>query len=96
MPLFGTDAVINHYTLIFAAVFALGGLVFRKTVANDMLDIKFSFIGCMVGAMLPYIILDLMFDNLKILVVGALLGWLAGGYFGGLVLWDGEADGGEA
>jgi len=95
MPLFGTDALINHMTLIFAAVFALGGLIFRKTVANEMLDMKFSFIGCMVGSMIPFIILDAIFGNMKILVVGALLGWLSGGFGLGPFLWDGEAEGGE-
>jgi len=91
MNLFGTDALINHFTLLFAAAFALGGLVFRKSIANDMLDMRFSFIGCLVASMLTFIILDVMFDNLKILVVGGLLAWLAGGFGLGPVLWDGEA-----
>jgi len=96
MPqLFGTDGLINMLTLIFGAVFALGGLVFRKSIANDILDIKFSFIGCMVGSMITFIIMDVLFDNLKVLVVVSLLGWLAGGYFGGLFLWDGYAEGGD-
>lgn len=94
--LFGTNGLVNMSTLIFATLFALGGLMFRKVVANDLLDIKFSFIGCMFGAMLPFIILDYFFENIKILFVGALIGWLVGGYFGGLFLWDGEADGGSA
>ena len=91
MPLFGTDGLVNMLTMIFGAVFALGGLMFRKTVANDMLDMKFSFIGCMVGSMIVFIIMDIFFDNLKILVVSSLLGWLAGGFGFGAVLWDGEA-----
>ena len=92
MPqLFGTDGLINMMTMIFGAVFALGGLVFRKSIANDMLDIRFSFIGCMVGSMITFIITDVLFDNLKVLVVASLLGWLAGGYFGGLFLLDGVA-----
>jgi tellurite resistance protein TehA-like permease len=95
MSLFGTEGLINHLTLIFGAVFALGGLIFRKSVANDLLDIKFSFIGCMVVSMLVFIIMDVLFDNLKVLVVVSLLGWLAGGYFGGLFLWDGYAEGNE-
>lgn len=89
--LFGTDGLINMLTLIFAAVFALGGLIFRKSVANDILDIRFSFIGCMVGSMLGFIITDILFDNLKILVVVSIVTWLVGGYFGGMFLWDGEA-----
>jgi len=95
MPLFGTDAIINHMTMIFGAVFSLGGLIFRKSVANDILDMKFSFIGCVAGSMITFIILDLMFNNLKILVVGALIGWLAGGFGVGPFLWDGEAEGSE-
>lgn len=92
MPLFGTEGLINHLTMIFSAVFALGGLMFRKNIANDLLDIKFSFIGCMVGSMLVFIIMDVFFNNLKVLVVGSLIGWLVGGYFGGIFLWDGEAE----
>lgn len=95
MNLFGTDALINHFTLIFAAAFALGGLIFRKTVANDILDMKFSFIGCVAGSMIVFIILDLIFDNLKVLVVGSLIGWLVGGFLAGPFLWDGFAEGGN-
>ena len=89
--LFGTDGLVNHMTLIFGAVFALCGLMFRKTVANEILDIKFSFIGCMVGSMLTFIIIDNLFGIIKLSVVLSLLAWLAGGYFGGFFLWDGEA-----
>ena len=45
--------------------------------------------------MIPFIILDAIFGNMKILVVGALLGWLSGGFGLGPFLWDGEAEGGE-
>jgi uncharacterized membrane protein AbrB (regulator of aidB expression) len=93
MPLFGTDGLINHVTMIFAAVYCLGGFLFRKNVANDLIDWKFSIIGCMIGALLPFIILDAFFDNIKILVVVSLIGWLAGGFGGGLILPDGEAEG---
>jgi len=95
MPLFGTDGLVNHLTLIFVAVYALGGLVFRKSVANDLLDMKFSFIGCMIGSTLTFIILDILFENIKVLVVGSLIGWLIGGFLLGLFLWDGEASGGN-
>jgi hypothetical protein len=94
MVLFGTDGLINHVTLIFAAIFALGGLMFRKTIANDLLDMKFSFIGCMVGSMLSFIILDSIFANLKVIVVGSLIFWLLGGFLSGPFMFDGEASGG--
>lgn len=94
MPLFGTDGIINHLTMIFGAVYALGGLVFRKSVANDMLNMKFSFIGCLVGSMLLFIILDIFFDNLKVLVVSSLIGWLVGGFLTGPFMFDGESSGG--
>lgn len=95
MPLFGTDAIINHMTLIFGALFALGGLIFRKSVANDLLDMKFSFIGCMIGFCLSFIILDNTFHILKLTVVVSLICWIVGGFGLGPFLWDGEAEGME-
>ena len=89
--LFGTDGLINHMTLIFGAVFALGGLMFRKNIANDIFDMKFSFIGCMVGGMLAFIIFDNLFGILKLSVVVTLIAWLGGGFGLGPFLWDGEA-----
>ena len=67
MVLFGTDGMINHLTLIFGAVYALGGLIFRKSIANEILDQKFSFIGCMVGSIVTFIIFDNLFHILKLL-----------------------------
>ncbi len=93
MPLFGTDGLVNSLTLIFASVYCLGGFIFRKSVANDFFDMKFSIIGCMVGALVPFIILDAFTDNLKVLLVISLIGWAGGGFGGGFILPDGEAEG---
>jgi ABC-type uncharacterized transport system permease subunit len=93
--LFGTDGLVNHLTLIFGALYALGGLIFRKSIANDILNMKFSFIGCLVGSILPFVILDAFVENIRILVGIGLVGWVVGGFLLGLWLPDGEADGGS-
>jgi hypothetical protein len=92
--LFGSDGYVNMLTMIFGAVFALGGLMFRKVVANDMLDRPFSFIGCMALSVPIIIILDRLTDNLRMIVGFGLLAWLVGGFIGGLFLPDGESGGG--
>lgn len=90
--LFGTDGLINHVTLIFGAIFALIGLIFRKSVANDILDMQFSFIGCITSGMIVFIILDNTLGIFKLTVVGTLIAWLVGGFGAGPFLWDGEAN----
>lgn len=95
MELFGTGGMVNHLTLIIGALFSLSGLIFRKSVANDILDMKFSFIGCVVGSMIPFIILDIFLENIKIIVGVSLVGWVIGGFLFGLFLPDGESDGGS-
>ncbi len=90
-PLFGTDGIINHVTLIFGAIFALGGLIFRKSIANDLLDMQFSFIGSMIGSIPTFIIVDNVFGIFKLTVVGSLIGCMIGGFGLGPILWDGEA-----
>ena len=92
-PLFGTDGLINHLTLIFGAIYSLGGLVFRKSVANDLLDFRFSFIGCIASSMLVFIITDFFFDNLKILLISSLIAFFVGGFGLGELLPDGDAGG---
>jgi hypothetical protein len=93
MPLFGTDGLINHVTLIFGALYSLGALIFRKSVANDLLDFKFSVIGSIASSMLAFIITDSFFENIKILVVVSLIAFFAGGFGLGEILPDGEAGG---
>jgi len=95
MPLFGTEGIINHLTMIFGAVYALGGLIFRKSVANDLLNMEFSFIGSLSFSMITFIILDLIFNNIKILVVGSLIMWTIGGFLLAPIIKDGEASGGS-
>ena len=91
MVLFGTNGIINHLTLIFAVVYSLGGFVFRKNIANEMLDMNFSVIGCIAASMISFIIADIFFESIKILLVISLAGWLAGGFGIGGMLGDGEA-----
>lgn len=95
MVLFGTDGVINHVTLIFGACYALGGLIFRKTIANDLLGMPFSFIGCLTSSMVVFTILDNLFDSIKVSVGFSLAAFLIGGFLLGSILPDGEADGSD-
>ena len=91
--LFGSEGIINPYTLIFAAVFVLGALVFRKTVANDSMGRGFSFIGASVGGILGYMIIDLSIGSLRYGVGLGLILWLVGGFLLADVIGDGEASG---
>ena len=91
VDLFGSAGIIGPITLLFGAIYALGGLIFRKSVANDMFDMPFSFIGCMSASMLAFILLDNLVGNMKITFIVSLVAWLAGGFALGPVMFDGEA-----
>jgi len=95
VELFGTEAIINMWTLIFGALFALGAFIFRKVVANDLLGWKFSVAGAIAGGSITFIILDNLFHMIKLSIGLSIAGWLAGGFLLGPILWDGEAGGGN-
>lgn len=95
VEIFGTEGIINMWTLIVATVLSLGGFIFRKSIANDLLDWKFSVVGAIGLGCIGFIIVDNIFHNIKISIIVAIVGWLAGGFGLGNVLWDGEAGGGS-
>lgn len=84
------DALIGSLELAIGAAFVLGALIFRKSVANDMLDRGFSVIGASVGGILTFLILNNIFDNLKICIGIGLVAWAAGGFLLAEIIGDGE------
>jgi len=92
MVLFGTDGIINHITLIIAAIISLGAILFRKNVANDLLDMPFSIIGAIAVGSILTIIIQNMFDAFKWALLAGIVGCLVGGFIGGNFLGDGESD----
>lgn len=92
MPLFGTDGIINHLTMIFAVVYVLGALLFRKNVSNDFFGYGFSVIGSSFVGILFFILMDSIFGMFKLSILVSFVGWLAGGFLLGGILGDGDAE----
>jgi len=92
MNIFGnTDALIGSIELLIMAVFVLGAFIFRKIVANEMLDREFSVIGSCFFGCAGYLISTFIIDMLKINVVIGLGLWAAGGFLLSGFLGDGES-----
>jgi len=91
--LFGNkDALIGSMELLFGAVFVLGAFIFRKSVANDMLDREFSVIGSSALGILTFLILDVAINlSLKFCVGLGLIAWAVGGFLLAPIIGDGEA-----
>jgi len=93
MPnLFGTDGIVNHLTLIFAAVYVLGALLFRKNVANDLMGYPFSVIGSSALSILLFTILNIFIENFKIPLAISLIGFFVGGFLLAPLIGDGESE----
>jgi len=71
----------------------LGSAIFRKTIANDMLGMDFSWIGSSVSGGLGVYIMSLIFHSTKWALVVGIVAALVGGFFGGKFLPDKESDG---
>ena len=92
--LFGnTDALIGSMDLLFGAIFVLGALIFRKSVANDSLDRSFSVIGSCVPAIIAYLVMSSFVDNIRYSFGVGILFWIAGGFLLGDIIGDGVAGG---
>lgn len=90
------DALIGSVELLFGAIFVIGALIFRKSVANDMMDTGFSVIGASAAGVIGFILCSAVFDfSLKISVVIGLAAWAAGGFLLAEIIGDGYADGGS-
>ena len=76
---------------ILPALFVFLGLIFRRSVANDLLDWRFSVIGSSAAAILGHFISYGLFNNLKISLVTGIVLFFIGGFGLGEILPDGEA-----
>lgn len=92
--IFGKTGIIGGLELGIAAAFVLGSLIFRKAVANDMLDRGFSIIGSCVLGILTFLITSNIFSSIKLSVGLGLFAWVVGGFLLAEIIQDGWADGG--
>lgn len=92
--IFGKSGIIGGTDLAIAAAFVLGALIFRKSVANDMLDRGFSIIGSCAMGIVAFLITSNIFDSLKVSVGIGVFAWVAGGFLLAEVIQDGYSDGG--
>lgn len=70
----------------------LAAILFRKNIANDLLDMPFSLMGSGALGVLSYYIIYGIFQNLKWAVLAGVIGLLAGGFLAGMFLPDGESE----
>ena len=88
------DALIGSLELGIGAAFVLGAFIFRKSVANDMLDKGFSIIGSCGLGIITFIVINSIFDVLKMSVGIGFVAWLLGGFLLADFIQDGYSDGG--
>lgn len=88
--IFGSTGIIGGIELIIVTVFVLGFFIFRKTVANDMLDRGFSIIGSTVCGVLSFLILTNVMDSLKAAIGIGLIVGLLGGFLLAEIIQDGQ------
>lgn len=95
--LFGNkDALIGSLDLLFGAIYVLGAFIFRKSVANDMLDMGFSVIGASACSCLAFILVKSITDwSIKIPFAIGLGVWIAAGLLLSPVIGDGWSGGKE-
>ena len=74
------------------AFFIMGAILFRKNIANDVLDMPFSIIGAGAGALIPYYVVYGLFHSFKFSLAAGIVGLLVGGFLAGHFLPDGEAE----
>ena len=88
-----TDALIGSIELFIGAIFVLGSLVFRKSVANDLMGYDFSIIGSNVPGILAFLIANSFIDNIKYPVMIGLVCFFLGGFSLAEIVGDGTASG---
>jgi len=76
---------------ILPALLVLISILFRKNVANDMMDRGFSIIGGSVLSVLTYYILYAIFHSVKYSLGGGIVAMLLGGFLLSNIIGDGEA-----
>ena len=68
--------------------------MFRKNIAEGLLDMEFSLIGGSIGAVIVFIIMIYITHSMKWSGVAGLVGVIIGGFVGATFLPDGESDSG--
>jgi len=90
MNIFGNkDALIGSIELAIAAALDLGSLIFRKSVANDMLNMDFSVIGSSALGIIGFLVMTIIGLNTKIAVGVAIVAWALGGFLTADFIGDG-------
>ena len=90
---FGTSGFECSFVIyLIPAVLVILAILFRKNVANDVLDIPFSIIGSGVSGVLVYYIIFGIFHSFKYSVLGGVIGLIVGGFIAGQFLPDGESE----
>jgi hypothetical protein len=63
-------------------------LAILRKWGGEEVGLSFSFLFALIGGLLPYFIVVIIFGSFKIAMVVGILGGLAGGYLMGMVLGD--------
>lgn len=96
MNIFGNEnALIGSIDLFIGAIFVLGSLIFRKSVANDILDRGFSVIGSCTLGIITYLIINGLFDNIRLSIGASILACGVGGFLLAEIIMDGESGGSD-
>jgi hypothetical protein len=88
------NALIGSLDLLFGAIYVLGAFIFRKSIANDQLDMGFSAIGASAASCIIFVVIKAATEvSLKVNFVIGLIAWVIGGFLLSEVIGDGWADG---
>ena len=79
--------------LILMALFFTAAL-FRKNIAEGILDMDFSLIGATAAGAITFIVMIYITHSMKISGIAGLIGVIIGGFIGAKFLPDGESDSG--
>ena len=96
MNLFGNkNALIGSIELLIMGLYVLGAMIFRKSVANDMMNVGFSVIGASGLSCIAFVTFHAIFTEwaIKFPVAIGLVGWIIGGLVFSEIIGDGWAGG---
>lgn len=90
---FGTSGFECSFSIyVIPAVIVIIAILFRKNIANDILDYPFSLIGSSVVGVIAYYIVYGLFGVMKYSLLAGIVGLLIGGFVLGTFMPDGESD----
>jgi hypothetical protein len=92
--LFGNkDGIIGTLDLVFATIYVLGAFIFRKSIANDQLNMGFSVIGASACGCIAFILIKSLTEwSVKYPAVIGLAAWAVGGFLLAEIIGDGFAE----